>query len=184
MKKLILLALASLITSTTYAAEGSSLTIGPIIGYEKIHRYAPVERSVDRLTYGLRLVYGVPLLSVEAQLTQAKDTEDLPSYSLKVEEKATTGMLGVKSSFEILQQSLSWYLRGGAHGSKREVTKTQNGVITTENPGVKVSPYAGTGLNINIMNKVRLDAGITVVFPKSSGEKNDYLGTLGFSIHI
>lgn len=163
---------------------GGFLKIEPVVGLERVQKIEPTPHSNTRFIYGLRMNYGPPLLSAEAEITQGKDSESFPVQNLTTEETVTNAMLGVRSSFNF-GGVLQWYLRLGGHGRKSEYSKTLNGVTTTREPSVYLSPYAGTGLSINLLNAFSLNAGYTVIFTgKPKGSDREYQTTLGFSVRI
>lgn len=177
-------------SSTIYAQSFSSANIGenlriqPIVGYERVQKVTPTARTTNRLYYGFRALYGVPLLSGELQVTQAKEDETLNNGTLTINETATTGMLGIYSQFSH-KSILSTYLRAGGHARKSEIETTENGVTTKTTPSVRLSPYAGTGLTFRLGRFFSLTAGLTVVFtgqPQSSD--HEYQTDLGFNINF
>lgn len=183
MKTLITIFLTFLSLQTL--AQQSSLRglveIEPIVGYERVMKFEPTAHSKDRLTYGVRVRFGVPLLSIEAEVTQAKDTETFVDRNLTIKETSNTGMLGIRSSFR-LGKIVSFYLRAGGHARQSEIERTEAGVTTTKKPAVYLSPYAGAGLGINLNNRIRVNAGMTVVFTgRPRGSDREYRPTLGFS---
>lgn len=164
--------------------QSGNLRIVPIVGYERVQKVTPTPRTKDRFYYGLRAVYGVPLLSAELQATQAKDTEILNDGDLTIKETANTGMLGIRSSFSH-QSMLSTFLRAGGHARQSEIEQTENGVTTTTKPAVYLSPYAGTGLTLRLGQIFSLNAGITVIFTgRPKGDDYDYQTDLGFNINF
>ena len=188
MKILITFFVAFLATLPVWAQSGTAdkgyFKLEPIIGYERVQKIEPTPHTKSRLIYGLRANYGPPILSAEAEITQGKDDESFPDRNLTIEEKATNLMAGLRSSFN-LGGVLSWYLRAGGHARKSEYTRTENGVTTTRDPAVYVSPYAGTGATLNLMGTLTANAGITVIFTgRPKGSDHEYQTTLGFGIKI
>jgi hypothetical protein len=166
------------------ASSTDNLTIGPIIGYERVQKILPTPHTTNRLVYGLRAVYGPPLLSAEAELTQGKDTENFPDRSLTIKETATNAKVGIRSNF-LRTTFVTTYLRAGGHARKSEIEKTESGVTTTHEPAIYVSPYAGAGMAVNILNKLKLNFGVTAIFTgKPKGSDREYQTTLGFTIKL
>lgn len=160
------------------------MKIEPVVGLERVQKIEPTPHTKNRFIYGIRMNYGPPIFSAEAEVTQGKDSESFPLQSLSIEETVTNAMLGVRSSFHF-GNLLQWYLRLGGHARKSEVSRTENGVTTTRDPAVYLSPYAGTGLSINLLNAFSLNAGYTVLFTgKPKGSDREYQTTLGFSVRI
>lgn len=161
-----------------------NLTVEPIVGYERVQKIEPTPRTESRFYYGVRASYGVPLLSAEAELTRAQESDSFPEQDLKLEETSTTLMLGLRSNFNH-EGIIGLYLRAGGHARKSEVEKTQDGVKTIDEPAVRLSPYAGTGLNIRLARYFSLNAGLTVIFTgEPKGSDKEYRTSLGFSINI
>lgn len=188
MKKLILLPIVVFLLSTMSAfsqTRGSSLlSVEPIVGYERVQALLPEPHTKDRLIYGLRVSFGPPILSIEAEATQGSDTESFPSDNLEVKESVTNGMVGLKSSI-FNGQFLRWYIRAGGHARKTKIETTLLSVTTTEEPDLKISPYAGTGLTFRFGSMFTLNAGITAIFTgEPNGSDREYQTTLGFSIRI
>lgn len=165
-------------------SEASYFKLEPIIGYERVQKFEPTPHSKSRLIYGLRASYGPPILTAEAEVTQGKDDESFPDRNLTIEEKATNLMVGLRSSFNF-GGMISWYLRAGGHARKNEYTRVENGVSTVREPAVYLSPYAGTGASLNLMNNLTANAGITVIFTgRPKGSDREYQTTLGFGVKI
>lgn len=185
MKRLILFALFLFpLLSNAQQSRKGLIEVEPIVGYERIMKLEPTVHTKDRLTYGLRASFGVPSLSAEAELTQAKDTESFADRDLTIKETSTTAMLGLRSSLR-LGKILSFFLRAGAHARKSEIERTEASVTTTKNPAIYVSPYAGAGLGINLNNRVRANAGLTVIFTgRPRGSDREYRPTLGLSMRF
>ena len=165
-------------------SSAASAQFEPIVGYERVQKFEPTARTKERLIFGGRGSYGVPLLSAELEVTRGNDTEDFPSRNLTIEETATNVMLGLRS--RVYHGSIfRFYLRGGGHARKREIERTENGVTTEREPAVFVSPYAGTGIRMELNNMLELNAGVTAIFTgKPKGSDREYQTTLGFAFRI
>ncbi len=179
--------MASLFITPSWAQSAGTkgyLKIEPVIGYERVQKIEPTPHSKNRLIYGIRANYGPPIFSLEAEVTQGKDNESFPDRNLTIEETVTNGMLGVRSSFNIGNLA-RWFLRFGGHARKTELSRTENSITTTTEPAIYLSPYAGTGLSINLLRTFSLNAGYTVIFTgRPKGSDREYQTTLGFSIRI
>lgn len=182
MKNLILISLFSF--SLPLLAKGkAALTVQPVVGLERVQKLSPVQKTKTRTIVGARAMYGVPRLSLEAQVTRAEDSETLYDRNLTEKEESYNAMLGIRSSFNVL--FANWYLRAGGHARKSTYTTTQNGVTTTRDPAIYLSPYAGTGLSVNILGKFFANAGVTVIFTgRPKGSDQEYQTTLGFGVRI
>jgi len=168
-----------------FSAENNNyLTIMPITGYERVQKLSPTVHTKDRLFYGVRILYGPPLFSLEAEYTQAKDTETFATQGLLIKEDSEQAKLGIRSSIGLTTFG-SWYLRAGGTARKSVVTTVKNGVSTLAEPAIRVNPYAGTGLAFRLQSNFALTAGVTVIFsdyPKKGAD--EYQTSLGFSISI
>ena len=123
-------------------------------------------------------------MSLEAEVTQSKEDETYSSGTVEMAETSTNYKLGIRSAFNIAS-SLRWYLRAGASARKSEYERTEAGVTTTQKPATYVSPYAGSGLSINMLGIFSLNAGITAVFTDHREiDEAEYQSSLGFSIRI
>lgn len=182
-KHIIILFALSLLTFNTFGAAKDYLTIEPIVGYERVQKLSPTPHTKNRLMYGLRANFGPPLISMEAQLTQANDTESFPEEDLTIKEEVINAMLGIRSNLSL--GVLGFYLRAGGHARKSKLTTTKDGETTEKEPAIRVSPYAGTGISINAANILRANAGVTAIFTgKPKGSDREYQTTLGFAIKI
>lgn len=184
MKKLPLFIIPFLFLPQALAAGKEYLNVGPVVGYERVQKISPTPHTTDRLVYGVRATYGPPLLSAEAEVTQGKDTESFPLRDLTIKETATNVKLGIKSNF-LRTKFITTYLRAGGHARKSEIETTESGITTTDEPAIYISPYAGTGLTVNLLNKFKLNLGVTAIFTgKPKGSDREYQTTFGFSVNI
>lgn len=175
-------------SSTSALAYGNiskgNLTIEPIVGYERVQSILPTPHTSNRLFYGARANWGPQYLSLEAEVTQSKEDETYNSGTVEMAETSTNYKLGLRSAYNI-GSSLRWYLRAGASARESKYERTEAGVTTTQEPATYVSPYAGSGLSINMLGVFSLNAGITAVFTNHREiEEPEYQSSLGFSIRI
>ena len=184
MKRIILTSILFLLSQNSIAKSGkSNISLQPIVGYERVQSLQPTAHTKDRFVYGLRLLFGPPLLSLEAQITQGNDTESFSDRDLSIKEEVTNAMLGIRSSFG--KGPLRFYLRAGGHARKSKITTTQADITTTKEPGIYLSPYAGTGASLRLANILSLNAGMTAMLSgKPKGSDREYQTTLGFSFKI
>lgn len=160
-----------------------ALRITPIVGYERVVKVSPVQKTKTRMVYGVNLTFGPSYLSAEAEVTQSKDSETLYEDDIKEEEESTAAKLGLRSSFNL--GVLNWYLRAGAQARQSKYTTTTAGVTTVREPAIYVSPYAGTGFNFNLFGNLFANGGITVIFTgRPKGSDREYQTTLGFGVRI
>lgn len=165
------------------AAENGWIQIGPIVGYERTHKVAPVARWRSRLFYGLRAIAGAPLLSAEAEVTQSKDDESFPSLGTTISETTNTGKLGLRSSFYSGGFG-SVYLRAGGQAREQETTTVTNGVTTVEKPAIKIRPYAGAGVSLRIAQNLTGSLSVVAVFDQPVSGTHEYQTSGGFGIHF
>lgn len=172
-----------LLVSLTSFTALADISVMPVVGMERIQKYQPEEYTSNRFYYGVRFIAGQPLLSLEAEVTQAKDDKTFTHLDKKLNDETTNAQLGIRSTFG--KGALSFYLRFGGSASQSKLTTTtiSTGVDTVEEPDIVVNPYAGTGLVINVANMFKLNAGITAIFAGSpKGSDVDYRAVLGYSI--
>lgn len=161
-----------------------NLRVEPVVGYERAQKIFPEPRTKNRFYYGFRAHYGPSLLSIEAEVTQARDNESFPDRDLELKETSTTAMLGVRSNI-INGALLNWYLRAGGHARRVDQTRIESGVSTTYDPAIRVSPYAGTGLVFKLGQYFHLNAGSTIVFTGYPDSRSrEYRHSLGFTFRI
>lgn len=176
-----LITLVLLISFQAYA----DVSITPIVGVERVQRFEPEEYTSNRVYYGVRLQYGQPIFSLEAEVTQSKDNKTFNNLDRKVADETTAAQLGFRST--VGQGPLNFFFRAGGSARQTEFTTTtiSTGAETTEKPDIVINPYAGTGLGINVAGLFRLNAGITAIFGGSpKGEEIDYQATLGYTINF
>ncbi|MCK5884484.1 MAG: outer membrane beta-barrel protein [Bacteriovoracaceae bacterium] len=190
MKKIIITTISLLLSTATIAATGSFsnglVRVEPVVGYEREQKFKPTPHTKDRMFYGARLLFGPPLISIEGEYLQSEDTETFPTDNLNIKTKTEKFKAGIRSGLR-LGPFLSWYLRGGYQGSKRntETTNTTTDVTVTKNSAFKVAPYAGTGMRIHLMGAFSIAGDFTVVFTDDP-EKGDreYQTSLGLNLRI
>ena len=177
MRKLIILII---FTPTLSIAKTGLIRISPLYGFEKVYKIAPVSKTKTRAFYGVRAQAGPRILSVEAELTQSRDTELLASQNYTEKETTTQAKLGIRSGMGV--GPLSFYLRAGGSAKKSKYEIDDNGALSTKEPAMKTYPYAGTGIDFRIMGFF-VDAAITAVFtgePKGSDYDTQTSLALGF----
>ena len=176
---------ASLVCPLAEAAEPAKLGVEPLIGYERVQRVTPSPQIKMRLFSGVRLTYGIPRLSAEAEYIRGTDSDTLPELSQTTSTTDDRLKFGARSSYR-LASLLSTWLRLGVQASRttREVTTGSSSVKTVGQP--EYDPYAGAGLNFGLSDKISLDAGVTVVFKNfpDSWDQNDYQASLGFRVRV
>ncbi len=172
-----------LLTSHSLFAKGGNLNISPLYGFERVQKLSPEVKTKNRTFVGVRVVYGPPLFSFESEVTRSNDTETLPARGITEEEESYAAKLGFRSSFNLVL--LRWYIRAGGHARKSTYDRTENGVNTTREPAIYVSPYAGTGFTFNLAANLFASGGITAIFTgKPKGSDRDYQTTLAFGMRL
>lgn len=155
----------------------------PIVGLERVVKVLPIQKTKTRSVVGLNVRYGPSWMSAEGEVTKSSDSETLYTQDLSVKEDSYAAKLGIRSNFNLV--FFNWFIRAGGQARKSKFTKTQAGVTTITEPAIYISPYAGTGLNINFMGKFFANAGITVIFTgRPKGSDREYQTTLGFGVRI
>lgn len=174
--------------SAAFAARksgGLSLGLEPIIGYERVQKLVPTEHTNDRLVYGARLTLGFPLLSLEGEYTQSKDTETFTDQGLVVKDSAQKLKVGLRSTVS-LTMALKAFARGGMQATRNEHTEETNGVQTAySKEPERWDPYAGAGFKVAIGRKLSLTGDVVAVFKQwPNMKKNEYLTSVGFEIKV
>ena len=190
MKKILITTISILLSTSTLAATGSFtnglVRIEPVVGYEREQKFTPTPHTKDRMFYGARLLFGPPLISVEGEYLQGEDTETFPTDDKKIKTKTEKFKAGIRSGLR-LGPFLSWYLRGGYQGSKRNIatTDTATDVTTTKDSAFKVAPYVGTGMRIHLMGALSVAGDFTVVFTDEPAQGDrEYQTSLGLNLRI
>ena len=182
-------ALASFQSATTLAASVNlssdpALRVMPIVGYETIFRDSPTPHTSSRLIYGLRVSYGIPALSGEAEYTRGNDVENYTTAPERIRNEDENLKLGLVSSYHPAEFFFVSARAGGqASQGKREVTSS--GVVTTTTKDLEVNPYAGAGLGFHLSTLLTLSANTTVVFRDYKNmRENDVQSTVSLSVGI
>ncbi len=164
--RLILSVLTILLSHNAWSQ--SSITISPLFGVEHTqNRYPEPARTSSKTFFGLRVLAGVQLLSMEFEGTQSNGSRTYPSENLKIEDQVQRVMLGVRSTFN-LNTILAYFLRAGARGTneKTVITNTATDEKETKTPPLYWDPYAGTGLHISLAQFLDLNLGATWILSK------------------
>jgi hypothetical protein len=180
------LLVASLLVSAPALAfeppDSMSVSIVPVIGYQRSQRSSPTPHTHDHFVYGARVTVGVPHLSAEAEYTRGTDAEDFTAQGVATRDTDEDLKLGLRSTYA-LAEMLSAYARGGAQARRNHHEETRAGVTTASDRPTEWHPYAGGGLAVRLAAALSADLGITVVFrdfPEMS--RNEYQTTAGLSI--
>lgn len=183
MKTLTLLLSLFCINSLYAAATKGNLQISPLYGFERVQKLSPEVRTKNRTFVGVRLVYGPPLFSFETEVTRSNDTEELPARRLVEDEESYSAKLGFRSTFNLVL--FRWFIRAGGHARKSTYERVENGISSTREPAIYISPYAGTGFTFNLAANFFASGGVTAIFTgKPRGSDRDYQTTFGFGMRL
>lgn len=182
--------LSSLVSNHALAKSFSSskakgISITPIIGFERVQKFEPTPTMKTRMIYGARVLYPLPVTSLELEYTHGQDTSYSPETATSYKDQEDKVKLGLRGSTS--GRFVSAHLRGGAQARKNKQTKTVNGVTTTKSGDVKVNPYLGTGLGLNFFNIFSLDSDVTVIYtPTKNPALKDYeiQPSVGITVHF
>lgn len=170
--------------SLSASSQLSGLSVSPIFGIERVQKIQPTPHTKERMTYGIRVLYGPSLFSFEAEATKADDSEVYDDTEYK--EESIAAKVGLRSSFNLV--ILNWFFRAGGHARQKKITKivtdlTFNQTITKSEPAIKVSPYAGTGFKINLPGGLFMTGGVTAIFTgEPKGSDKEFLADLAWGI--
>lgn len=164
------------------SAEVLSLSIEPIVGYEKVQQVLPSVHTVNRLVYGARAIAGVLILSAESEYTRGTVEEVIGAMTQKT--TADKAKLGLRSGFR-LGQLISLHLRGGVQVKREESEQTVDGVTNTFKQAIAYNPYGGAGARASLTSKLSATADVVAVIPDVHDmAQNEYLVTAGFAIRL
>lgn len=177
--KLFIALIITILFFETASAADSKFTFEPLYGVETaLVRYPEPPRYVTRATYGARVLYGVTLLSAEAEFTQARSRKDYPDIDQKVEDTSDRLSIGARTTIP-MSQYIGFYVRAGGRASRGETVVTTAGVSETHKNPLRIDPYAGAGLQLAFSSNFALNAGATMI--RNSESKYDVQYTLGIS---
>lgn len=173
MKRIIFL--LTLLTTSAFAADNKgNLSIMPIIGLERVQKFQPTPHMKTRGIFGARVLYGLPISTLEAEYTHAQDTSTDAATSTSYKDVEDKLRLGLRGNFD-LGSFLNAHLRGGAQGRKNEQTKVVNNTTTTKSTSSKVQPYIGTGLELKVMQVLSVSADVLMTYtPSDDPNLKDY----------
>ena len=173
MKKLLLVFILVPISGFAQSVK-DRLSITPIIGLERVQKFQPTSYMKTRTFYGARIIYKLPITSLESEYTHAQDTSSYDATNTTYKDVEDKLRLGLRGGFT-LNQFMSSYLRGGAQYRQNKTTKTVTGVSSTGQTKSKVQPYVGTGIDINLGRFLSLSADILGTYtPSDDPNLKDY----------
>lgn len=180
-KQFFILSVLTLSTVSFAQTSKTKFTLEPIYGVEtRMVRYPEPARYTTDVVYGARILYGVTLLSGEAEYTTTHTRNDYPSRDLKVEDKAERLSLGIRTTLP-MNQYIGTYFRIGGRASRGEsiLTTTSTGQSESKDNPLRIDPYGGAGIQIAFHNNFALNAGATLI--RNAENKFDAQYTLGLS---
>jgi len=172
------------IFALAFEAKALGLDLEPVIGYERVQKFRPVEQTVDRMIYGLRILIGVPLIKLEIEGTRGQDTATFTSPELTTKDLSDKVKIGLRSGLR-LGRLLTLSGRGGVQAEQNTHTETAAGVATITKDPVVPKPYAGAGLKVKLNPKISLSGDVVAVFKQwPDMDKNEYQTTLGINVAL
>ena len=165
-----------LISFTSWGKEhlGNGFVLTPIIGFEQIKQLAPTVTSQTRIIYGAKLLFPLPISTIELEYTHGQNTvTDLStqtSYKF-IDDKLKLGLIGYAN----LGPFITTHLRGGAQLSTSKDTKTTATNVSTQDTISKVNPYLGTGLSLHFYQYLSINGSLTCIYaPTKTPGMSDY----------
>ena len=163
----------------------SGVSIEPMYGTERSARVYPEPVTYkSKAFYGIRALYGIPLISAELEVSQSLSEDSFPVTGEKVKYNTQRAMLGVRT-YPIASKYVGFFFRTGARAQKdvREITDSAGETTTTEDP-ISLDPYAGTGLTLAFADAFALSAGATLMYNRNAkaSEQYDTQFTVSFTV--
>jgi hypothetical protein len=161
---------------------GFALGVEPIIGYEQVQKVAPTPHTTSRLTYGVRITAGIPLLAAEAEYTIGQNTEAFPAADLTIKDKSDAIKVGLRTGLN-LSSIVRLTGRGGVRAQKNIHTETTSTTNTVTTQPLTYDPYGGAGLRVRLTPKITGSAEVVAIFTDwPHMDKNEYQTTAGFEV--
>lgn len=178
-------ALALLPAAARAALPPIQYTLTPIVGFERAVKRVPDYHVRTRLTYGALLTAGYRELALEAEYTRASDREEFPLQGLSLRDTDDRLKLGLRTTHFLVFPRLSFTLRAGGQASRNTHEEVLNGVATRTVGKIQYDPYAGAGVDLRLLQRLTLGAGLTAVFREFPDmSKTDYQLTFGLTLGI
>lgn len=165
-----------------WAQSKFSIRFEPLYGVEHaLHRYPDPPSYATRTFFGLRVLAGFTLLSLELEGNQSNGHREFPSRNLKTDDQIQRLYAGLRSTIPTTNW-LAVFFRAGARGTKEKTTITDTALDTktTKEPPLQWDPYAGTGIQVALSNILAASAGATWTFLQ--GRRPDVQYTLGLTL--
>lgn len=180
MQKKLLLSLWFILCSFSYALI-PTVTVEPVVGYERVTKTQPILYTKDRMLYGIRMIAGIPLVSAEGEYTHASDTGSFPTLGTDTSDTQDRIKLGIRSTYRM--GLLSVFVRGGGQATRNTYSETVASVTTTTVSPVKYWPYLGGGLRFHMSRNLALTGDIVTIFRNFPNmNDNDYQVTAGLTL--
>lgn len=159
------------------------LEVTPVVGYERTQKLLPEVRTTQRLIYGARIVWGVPIVAAEAEYLRAIDTETVSGIS--VEDETDRAKIGVRSRLG-LGQFVLFVLRAGAQATRNIHYETVGTTTTMTEEAIRYKPYAGAGFTMKLGRFFYANADLVAVFRDfpNNYSQNDYQLSAGFTVRF
>jgi hypothetical protein len=172
--------------SSSFDHAGFHITVEPIVGYEFTQVNAPVIHTRGMLIYGARVTAGHKLLSGEGEFTLGTTNESFPTQDQNIKTDKQNARLGVRSTFGAIPM-IDFLVRLGGQASQTKVSTTtiSTASTVTVNPSWEIHPYAGTGLQVHLLNAFSLSVEATYLFKSvSDWSQNDVQTSVSCKINL
>lgn len=182
MRRFLPLVLGLLYPALVSAESAWSVKFEPLFGVEHTSNPQPEPaRYSTRSFFGLRVLAGVPLLSLELEGTQSNGRRDYPGDNQKIEDEVQRAMVGLRSTVPTTQ----WFAifgRAGFRGTKQKttITNTLDSTKEVKDPPIAWDPYAGAGAQLALGSLFAVSAGATWIFTDAGAPDVQY--TLGATV--
>ena len=170
-----LIATLFILPAAAFSADSrDNLSFTPIIGLERVQKFQPTPHMKTRAIFGARILYRLPISTLETEYTHAQDSSSDPVNNISYKDSEDKLRIGLRGDFS-MGAFLSSHLRGGAQGRKNKHTKTISGVSSTTDSSSKIQPYVGTGIEVRIFQFFSLSADILMTYtPTDEPNLKDY----------
>lgn len=163
---------------------GVNVKFEPILGFETLYRSSPTSHTVSRMTYGLRVIAGVPVIAAELEYTQGSDTETYSTAPEKIKYEDQKLKLGVRTTYNFAK-IMNFVARLGGQATQTTISTTNSGITTEEKESIKYDPYAGGAFGLYLGQSATLNIGTTVVFRDTNDmKKNEYQTVISLGVGI
>ncbi len=164
---------------------GLSLTIEPMVGFEKAYKLYPDLHYTQRFMYGVRAIAGYSILSAEAEMSRTNDSESFVLPEVTYLEKADKLKVGLRTAY-VLASLIDAHLRAGGQATQATKDVIVGGNTTSSaKEKIKISPYAGVGIRIAVGLLLSLTADCTIVVNQVNDfRRSDIQYTVGMAVSL